>query len=279
MKEIIRKTAFVDMDGPLLVPLFQRTTNLDYEKKLLTAIADGDWIEFCETEENPYSYCNPIWGVIQFLKRLRQYKGSDLKILSVAMSPGERAAKRKWLDFYRLDGLFSDIVFFDNDAEKIEYLANYADAPDVDPSKCMLIEDNYPNVIAATKIGMRAIHVSHVLCGAADALVGIPTAYPIGQFNVNEALLGVSRMFSVSTLHMTPRTMDALKAKKVEDWMDVDRVGKKSYLVYLNKNAKFDDHFPHYDLQRAYELALTYGCDTMLISKYGNQHKTLTRYY
>ena len=151
------KIAFFDMDGTITAPRF-----LDDGKPVVGFNLER-WIEHCETQrEHAYDHCGMQKTTIDFARKLKT-EGYELRILTVAMSEGERVAKRHFIAERGLSMLFDSIMFVGSDDAKTPTILAVAFERGIDPSCCMLVEDHYYNCLRAHDAGIRAVHISNII--------------------------------------------------------------------------------------------------------------------
>jgi len=125
-----------------------------------------EWIKFCnEQQEKAYDKCIPVPFIIDTASKLRD-KGYDTRILTVTMSPGEQVAKLHWFNsnpIYR--SIFSEIIFVSSAEEKIRYIEEYIRFKGIIPKNCILVEDDIGTVWGSQRLGINALHISHILVG------------------------------------------------------------------------------------------------------------------
>lgn len=157
------KAAFFDMDGTIAIPFF-RFNNQDK-----IGFPPEDWAKYC-SENAPFAYkdCVPFDAVMSYAKKLYD-AGWDLFVLTVTLSQGERDSKVVWLNEHDPSQIFQDIYFVDNDDDKFKFIEEYAEESNTSIGDCMIVEDNYYNILTAIDKGMRAMHVSHIVSGCYDA--------------------------------------------------------------------------------------------------------------
>ena len=165
-KEMGKEVAFIDMDGTLLAPVFTCGNHF------VTGFSDDEWIRVCHTQKNSYEYCVPVPHVVAFICRLRN-AGYEPKVLSVVTSEKEENDKKRWLAEHGLNKLFSEVIFVRSDVQKIELLAALFKTQTYNAKNCLLVEDSYSNICAANILGMRTVHVSHILCGLAESIADL----------------------------------------------------------------------------------------------------------
>lgn len=156
-----KKTAFFDFDGTIAAPVF------DVGEKKTPGFPFGEWKTY--VSENPDAYCDtvPVIPVLSYAIRLHAC-GWDLKILTGTNSDNSEHTKRKWLEDTEFAWLFSEIVPVKKQSDKVGYVLEYARNNGLAPADCLVVDDNYVTVIAATAAGISAMHVSHVIAGNYD---------------------------------------------------------------------------------------------------------------
>ena len=158
------KIAFIDIDGTLFAPVYEKGN------RLVAGLPTGPWEAYCdEKRSTAYEHCEPVMPVIDFAIRLQkaEYK---LKTLSAVSCKSESNAKIAHLARTGAGNLFSEFVFVGSDAEKMAFLKAFVSHIE-HPEECLLIEDSYPNILEAGKLGITPIHISHIICGIAERLI------------------------------------------------------------------------------------------------------------
>lgn len=151
-----KKVAFFDMDGTLAAPQFYTSEDV------CGGFPDAVWKQFCQEKgEMTYADCVPIFEAFQYAKDLKS-RGWDCVILSVSSSDSETKAKEYWIQENNPDHVFTRIYCVSSDDEKFELIKNYAKKHEIDLKDCMIVEDNYYNVLKGIEIGIRAMHISHI---------------------------------------------------------------------------------------------------------------------
>ena len=158
-----QKTAFFDMDGTIVAPVFQ------YEGRTVTGLPKDQWIALCEQQrESTYKNCPVVQPTLKYALDLT-HNGWETKILTIALSKGEELAKRQWLSENYRQRRFHEIVFVKTPDEKIEYILEYAKSNGLNPDDCLLVEDDLNTIFKANTAGIKTMHLSHVISAVYDA--------------------------------------------------------------------------------------------------------------
>lgn len=153
-----KKILYVDMDGTIVAPVFKTRNG--------TALGfpTERWIQFCnEAREAAYDHCLPMRPILERVEKMVA-NGYDARILTVALSEGERIGKKSWLQ--KNPGharLFSEIIFLDHIEEKVPYIMGQLKLEGVKPLNCTVIDDHYQTVLAAIEAGINGLHISHLI--------------------------------------------------------------------------------------------------------------------
>lgn len=159
------KTAYFDIDGTLCAPIFKT------DDGFTPCFPDKEWQTYCEAHpQDAYQYCQPVGPVLTYAVRLIAH-GYRAEILSVVLSDSERTAKIKWLaNRHFTPDIFRNSTFATCPDDKIAYiLQQHGD----DLKSVVLVEDDFMTCIKAQSAGIKVVHISHILTGTADAIVGI----------------------------------------------------------------------------------------------------------
>ena len=158
-REVIFMTrlAFFDMDGTLCAPRFYVNGNL------VPGMSDEDWTAFCKKNgADTYRFCKTVTPVAEYAAELRA-RGAELYVLTAVQTEEEIAAKRKYTQLH-FPGMFTDVIGVEHDADKLDVIAKIAKEKGIAAEECELVEDTYSLVLKATVAGIRATHVSHLIC-------------------------------------------------------------------------------------------------------------------
>lgn len=155
------KRAFVDIDGTILAPMFQRDGG-----DTCICFPEQEWIAFCEARKHlAYEHCVPVQKVIRYAEALRQQHW-EVGTLSAALSDGERLAKRYWLECQGLRSIFTSVNFVNSPQEKIAFMQQSARSWSIPENEqknhFLLVDDDLSLIIAATRAGFAAFHTSHI---------------------------------------------------------------------------------------------------------------------
>lgn len=158
-----KKVAFFDMDGTIVAPCFATEPG---DGNYVLGFNKPDWIEYCNKhQESAYNICIPVSFIINFASSLRD-EGYDVKILTVTMSPGEQVAKLHWFNNNSIyKSIFSEVIFVPSAEEKVKYVEEYIKSNEVVPNNCTLVEDDIGTVWSSQRLGINALHISHILVG------------------------------------------------------------------------------------------------------------------
>ena len=163
-KRVPQRTAFFDMDGTLVAPLFRTQ-----DGTMVTGFPGAEWAAFCDgARERAYDDCATVLPVMSYAVGLKS-SGWDVRILTISTCPGEEVAKKDWLSRKGRHLTFSGIDFAKDPAGKIRIILDYAAANGLEPDDCLLVEDDLNTVLLANAAGIRTMHLSHVVTGAYDA--------------------------------------------------------------------------------------------------------------
>lgn len=156
-----KKTAFFDFDGTLIAPIF---TTPDGETTI--GFLGDKYREFMDKSDiHTYDRCRIVIEVLAYAMRLRHAMDWDVKILTTGLSQGERRTKTEFTK-QNLNAVFDEVLFVDKASDKPEYILNYAKQHGLNPSDCLLVEDNYLALLRAAELGIRVMSVSHILTEA-----------------------------------------------------------------------------------------------------------------
>lgn len=151
-----KKVAFFDMDGTLAAPRFYLA------KDIQAGFPPEVWKEFCNKHgEKTYDDCVPIFEAFAYADDLK-CRGYDCIVLTVSSSTDETKSKEKWISEHNSSGTFSEIYCVSSDDEKFDLINRYAKTHNVDLKDCIIVEDNYYNVLKGIEIGIKAMHISHI---------------------------------------------------------------------------------------------------------------------
>lgn len=162
-----KRIAFFDMDGTIAAPLFRTDENV-----LTDGFPPQDWIKFCtDRGYKAYELCPAMEPVLDFAKRLKD-AGYELRVLTIAMSEGEKVGKVTWKHNHPdVDALFDSVIFASDANAKLDEIE--AAGPGT-----VLVNDDLVLLLRAKALGATTVHVSHVYTGTADKLVGLAVNDP-----------------------------------------------------------------------------------------------------
>lgn len=219
-----KKVAFFDMDGTLAAPQFYTTEDV------VGGFPDAEWKKFCQEKgEMTYANCVPIFESFQYAKDLKS-RGWDCAILSVSSSESETRAKEYWISENNPDHVFTRIYCVSSDDGKFELIKNYAKKHEIDLRDCLIVEDNYYNVLKGIEIGIKAMHISHIFTQCYNA-VQFPFT-PKSKSNQNMTLKdwyeinkSILKISDVSVEIRSPRKSSDRRIAQVESMNIDDAVG------------------------------------------------------
>lgn len=149
--------AFFDIDGTLSAPYYP------VGGELKPGMTDDEWITFCaEHGDDSYIYCKPVLPVKRYAEQLRK-EGAELFVLSTSQSAQEDSSKERFIERH-YPGMFREVLTVRSDEEKVPAIKAAAVRFGVEPEACELIEDTYSNVLKAVCSGIKATHVSQIVC-------------------------------------------------------------------------------------------------------------------
>jgi FMN phosphatase YigB (HAD superfamily) len=150
------KLVFFDMDGTLCSPQYL------VDGKMEIGLPEG-WVEYCvEKENDTYEDCIPVRIVGDYAKRLKE-AGTRLYVLSTVQTSFEYEAKKCFLDRH-YPGLFESLIAVSQDAYKWKVIAKMAEKMHLGLEDCELVEDTYATLIEAAGRGIKATHISSLMC-------------------------------------------------------------------------------------------------------------------
>lgn len=151
------KLAFFDLDGTLSVP------NYYTDGRIVTGFSDKGWQEYCDSRgEDGYDHCKVVKPVKRYAERLAA-GGAVLCVLSTCHYDSERKAKEKFLKV-NYPGLFQKLITVDADLIKIDIIKQMAEERGLTLAECELVEDTYSTLLKANEIGIKATHISEIVC-------------------------------------------------------------------------------------------------------------------
>lgn len=214
-----KKVAFFDMDGTLAAPQFYTSEDV------CGGFPDAVWKQFCQEKgEMTYADCVPIFEAFQYAKDLKS-RGWDCVILSVSSSESETKAKEYWISENNPDHVFTRIYCVSSDDEKFELIKNYAKKHEIDLADCMIVEDNYYNVLHGIEIGIKAMHISHIFtqCYNAARFPFTPKSKKNQNMTLRDWYEVNKSIVNISDVRVTIRRQDGKNSSK--QIAEVDCIG------------------------------------------------------
>lgn len=152
------KLAFFDIDGTLCVPRYK-----DKYGKYVCGFTDAEWFEFCENSgKEGYRNCITVKPVERYAHSLKE-KGVKLFVLSTAQSFGEIEAKKAHI-LETFPSLFEEVITVEHDSIKMDVIKEYADRFGCELRECEIVEDTYSTILKANDLGIKATHISMIVC-------------------------------------------------------------------------------------------------------------------
>lgn len=153
-----QQLVFFDIDGTLCVPTYK-----DKEGKFVVGFSDEGWFEFCrENGDDGYKYCKPVKPVVRYAEK-RKSEGAKLFVLSTAQSKEEIASKIKYIN-ETFPGLFERVLTVSADIQKLEIMGRIAHEYGGNYTDVEIVEDTYATILKANEIGIKATHISSIVC-------------------------------------------------------------------------------------------------------------------
>ena len=165
MKEV-RKVAFFDLDGTLVAPRFY----LDGTTPII-GFQPEDWVKYCEERVDAYKDSVIVHQVYNYATNL-WLQGWELHILTVAEELPDIYAKSDFINKSKLAWLFKDTHFVKKTDEKIKFLEDFLNKKHVDPANCLLVEDTLSTLYKCCKLGIKLMHISHIVSNCYDPRTG-----------------------------------------------------------------------------------------------------------
>ncbi len=147
---------------------------MNLETKYLFLDLDGVCVDFVNNEggviikdfNEPGLFINrrPCYTMINIILEL--FGGGEYSFNILSASPNETSTQEKndWLDKHLpIHRSKRHFVKFPGEC-KGEYLRQYCQENSIDPKDCLLIDDTLAHLVAAEKIGVKAMHPIHVIC-------------------------------------------------------------------------------------------------------------------
>lgn len=151
------QAAFFDIDGTLSAPYYP------VNGELKPGMTDEQWLQFCkEYDGDSYRFCKPVEPVRRYAERLRA-EGAVLYVLSTSQGESEDRAKKNFIEKH-YPGLFQEVLTVRKDAEKVVRIRSLAEASQIPPEACELIEDTYRIILDAVNCGLKATHIAQIVC-------------------------------------------------------------------------------------------------------------------
>ena len=162
-RRVPRRTAFFDMDGTLVAPLFKTQ-----DGTMVTGLPGDEWAAFCDrTREHAYDDCPTVLPVMSYAVGLAT-SGWNVRILTIHLCEAEKLAKKEWLSRKGRHLTFSAIDFARDREDKVRIILDYAASNGLKPDDCLLVEDDLTTVLLAAEAGIRTMHLSNVIAGGYD---------------------------------------------------------------------------------------------------------------
>lgn len=153
--------AFFDIDGTLSIPYYKVG-----EDKFVPGGTVDWWMQYCSEHENPYEYCKTPAALYDALEQLKEQDIPCfvLSTESTVRLPNIRDEKKIFIkenygEFFPEE----NIIFTEEDDEKISYLKDYAKKNNVSRGTLLFVDDSFPIICQAVGEGINAHHISEFL--------------------------------------------------------------------------------------------------------------------
>lgn len=152
------KYVFFDIDGVLSAPRY-----LNEENKFVSGFSDNDWIEYNVNVSQSYKNCVAPKLVKQFVSACAS---ANKKLFCLT------AEDNAFAYFSKVDFVLNnypefknerDILFTNSSELKLDLIAYIAKRDSLRIDECLLVEDTFPTILEANKLGISTMHISHLL--------------------------------------------------------------------------------------------------------------------
>ena len=152
-----QELVFFDIDGTLSVPRYNDNG------RLVIGFSDEGWENFCNNAgEDGYRDCIVVKPVVRYAEK-RKSEGALLYVLSTAHYENEVKSKHKFIN-ETFPGLFEEVLTVPRDPDKLTVISGMAEERGLKLSECELVEDTYATILKANEIGIKATHISEIVC-------------------------------------------------------------------------------------------------------------------